>query len=237
MIKAVPTAPTLADVKIQQQKCFRLINSKYPPQSVFDDVADADEFDALFALQALTNPRLKAMAGNLSLLPRSDIPFGIAGCSYAVAPFTHVSPSGSRFSDGRFGVLYLADTVKTAISEVAYHQNKYWSKVPELAYERFIFRALSCEFCNVALADLTVLPSTDAIYAKDDYAAAQALGLRLRGTGSAGVQYHSVRSSDAVCWGLFSPRYVTKMVQSAHYEMIWQNGGISAINKIISCSE
>ena len=224
-------------VTIQQQKCFRLINSKYPPLSVFDDVANADEFDALFALQALTNPRLKAMAGNLSLLPGSEIPFGIAGCSYAVAPFTHVSPSGSRFSDGRFGVLYLADTLKTAISEVAYHQNKYWAKVPELAYERFVFRALSCEFSSVTLADLTLLPDTHAIYATEDYAAAQALGLQLRSSGSGGVQYHSVRSSGALCWGLFSPRYVTQMLQSAHYEMIWQHGGISAINQIISCSD
>ena len=236
MIKAVSTASALAEVKIQQQKCFRLINSKYPPQSVFDDVADADEFDALFALQALTNPRLKAMAGNLSLLPSRDIPFGIAGCSYAVAPFTHVNPAGSRFSDGRFGVLYLADTVQTALREVAYHQGQYWAKVPGLAYERFVFKALSCEFSDVSLTDLTGLAAQHSIYHAEDYSAARALGISLREQGSAGVQYHSVRNNGALCWGLFSPQYVTQMVQSAHYEMIWQSGSISAINQIVSLS-
>ena len=225
----------LPQVKLLKQRSYRLINSKYPPVSVFDDVADADEFDALFALQALTNPRLQAQAGNLSLLPRHEIPFAITGCSYAVAPFTHVNPAGSRFSDGRFGVLYLADSLQTAISEVAYHQSCYWSKVPNLAYERFVFKALSCEFADVALTDLTSLSPQHAIYAKDDYSAAQALGFRLRSQGSAGVQYYSVRNSGAICWGLFSPQYVTQMLQSTHYEMIWQNGSISAVNQIVSC--
>lgn len=227
----------LSSVKLHQQHSYRLINSKYPPQSVFDDVADVDEFDALFALQALTNPRLQAQAGNLSLLPRTEIPFGIAGCSYAVAPFTHVNPAGSRFSDGRFGVLYLADSVQTAISEVAYHQGRYWAKVPGLAYERFVFRALGCQFADVSLADLTVLTPEHAVYAKEDYSAARALGIRLREQGSAGVQYYSVRNSGAVCWGLFSPQYVRQIVQCGHYEMIWQNGSISAINQIVSCNE
>jgi len=237
VIKATTKPDDLPQIKLQQQRSYRLINSKYPPVSVFDDVADADEFDALFALQALTNPRLQAQAGNLSLLPRTEIPFGLAGCSYAIAPFTHVNPAGSRFSDGRFGVLYLADSVQTAISEVAYHQGCYWSKVTGLAYERFVFKALSCEFSNVSLTDLTGLAPQHSIYHPQDYSAARALGISLREQGWAGVQYGSVRNNGALCWGLFSPQYVTQMVQSAHYEMIWQSGGISAINQIVSCSE
>ncbi|KKO47446.1 RES domain-containing protein [Arsukibacterium ikkense] len=221
---------------LRRQQSYRLINSKFPPVSVFDDVADADEFDALFALQALTNPRLQAQAGNLSLLPRTEIPFGIAGCSYAVAPFTHINPAGSRFSDGRFGVLYLAANVQTAICEVAYHQHRYWSRVPGLSYERFVFRALSCDFTEISLTDLTGLLSQHAIYHSDDYSAARLLGIRLREQGCAGVQYGSVRNKGALCWGLFSPKYVTQMLQSGHYEMIWQNGRISAINQIVSCS-
>lgn len=236
VIKVSAGPDDLSRVKLHQQQSYRLINSKYPPQSVFDDVADVDEFDALFALQALTNPRLQAQAGNLSLLPRTEIPFGIAGCSYAVAPFTHVNPAGSRFSDGRFGVLYLADSVQTAISEVAYHQGRYWAKVSGLAYERFVFRALSCQFADVSLADLTALSPEHAVYAKEDYSAARALGIHLREQGSAGVQYYSVRNSGAVCWGLFSPQYVRQIVQCGHYEMIWQNGSISAINQIVSCA-
>ena len=94
----------------------------------------------LYQLQALTNPRIQTEVGNLSLIRLSEIPFGIPGCSYATSPFTHVNPQGSRFSDGQFGMLYLADTVNTAITEVSFHQQRYWSGVHGLDYERLVFR-------------------------------------------------------------------------------------------------
>ena len=56
-------------------KSYRLVNSKFPPIALFDDVASDEEFDALYALQALTNPRLQNEVGNLNLIPRSEIPF------------------------------------------------------------------------------------------------------------------------------------------------------------------
>lgn len=93
-------------------------------------MADADEFEVPYQIQELTNPRLKNEVGRLELIRRSEIPFGIPGCSYATAPFTHVNPAGSRFSDGSFGVLYLADTLETALAEVKHHQSSYWSNVP-----------------------------------------------------------------------------------------------------------
>ena len=46
---------------------YRLVNSKFPPIGLFDDVASLDEFEALYALQALTNPRLRNEAGDLGL--------------------------------------------------------------------------------------------------------------------------------------------------------------------------
>lgn len=70
-------------------RAYRLVNSKFPPIAIFDDVADADDFEDLFALQTLTNPRLLNEIGRLELIPRQDIPFGIIGCSYATAPFTY----------------------------------------------------------------------------------------------------------------------------------------------------
>lgn len=98
---ALPRMPT------RELRAYRLVNAKFPPSSVFDDEAHADEFEALYALQALTNPRLQNEAGNFNWIPTEEIPFGIPGCSYAVAPFTHVNLDGSRFSDGSFGVLSL----------------------------------------------------------------------------------------------------------------------------------
>lgn len=224
-IKELPVLPS------EEIKSYRLINSKFPPISLFDDVADASEFESLYALQALTNPRLKNEVGDLQLIPRTDIPFGIHGCSYATAPFTHVNPDGSRFSDGSFGVLYVADCIETAIAEVQYHQQTYWSNVPELSYERFVFRGLVCQFNEVGIVDGLVIPPTDAIYSPEDYTPARELGATIKAGKGYGIRYHSVRRKGSICWGLMTPLQVSSIQQAAHYEMVW-NGTITGVSKL-----
>lgn len=214
------------------ERCaYRLVNSKFPPISVFDDVANADEFEALYALQALTNPRLQNEAGNLNLIPTEEIPFGIPGCSYAVAPFTHVNLDGSRFSDGSFGVLYLGDTMDTALAEVQHHQEAYWRNVPDLSFERFVFRGLACDFEEAGMVDGLAIPREDPIYSPVDYSASRQLGLALKEDGAPGLRYPSVRAPGATCWGLMTPRPVMAIVQTAHYEMIW-SGSIVSVNRV-----
>ncbi|HDS1738030.1 RES family NAD+ phosphorylase [Pseudomonas sp. BP8] len=217
----------------EEIRSYRLVNSKYPPIALFDDVASADEFDILYQIQALTNPRLQNELGALKLIARSEIPFGITGCSYATAPFTHVNPEGSRFGDGSFGVLYLADTLETAVAEVRHHQQAYWSKVEGLSYERFVFRGLVCHFNEAGVLNATTLPLSDAIYAPDSYSASQGLGRDIRKAQAVGLRYHSVRSPGNTCWALMTPRVVTSVVQSSHYEMVW-NQRITSVNKLVS---
>ncbi|KAB0503126.1 RES family NAD+ phosphorylase [Pseudomonas moorei] len=215
----------------EQLQAWRLVNSKFPPIAIFDDVADADEFDVLYQIQALTNPRLKNEVGHLELIPRAEIPFGIPGCSYATAPFTHVNPAGSRFSDGRFGVLYLADSIDAALAEVQHHQSLYWSKVHNLNYERFVFRGLSCSFVDAAMKDATSIPMTDPLYAPDDYTDSHRFGRAIKDAGCPGLRYHSVRMPGSHCWALMTPRPVLSIIQTAHYEMVW-NRHITSVSKI-----
>lgn len=215
----------------QQLQAWRLVNSKFPPIAIFDDVADADEFDVLYQIQALTNPRLKNEVGHLELIPRAEIPFGIPGCSYATAPFTHVNPAGSRFSDGRFGVLYLADSIDAALAEVQHHQSLYWSKVHNLNYERFVFRGLSCSFVDAAMKDATSIPMTDPLYAPDDYTDSHRFGRAIKDAGCPGLRYHSVRMPGSHCWALMTPRPMLSIIQTAHYEMVW-NRHITSVSKI-----
>jgi hypothetical protein len=212
-------------------QAYRLVNSKFPPIALFEDVADADEFDVLFEIQALTNPRLKNEVGQLELIPRREIPFGIPGCSYATAPFTHVNPAGSRFSDGSFGVLYLADSMETALAEVRHHQSLYWSKVPNLNYERFVFRGLTCTFVDAGMKDAAALPTNDPIYAPDDYSHSRVLGREIRKARCPGLRYHSVRLPGSFCWALMTPKPVSSIIQTAHYEMVW-NGQITSVSQI-----
>ncbi len=206
---------------------YRLINSKFPPIHLFDDVVNQDEFEALYTLQERTNPRIQNEVGNLNLINLKEIPFGIEGCSYASAPFTHVNPDGSRFSDGMFGVLYIADSLDTALKEVKYHQNNYWINVPELHFERIVFRGLVCTFDEEDTLNALPCPQNDPIYSKDNYGAARVLGIDIVKNGHLGIRYRSVRNEDSVCWGLTTPRNVISIIQAAHYEMIWSSGLIS----------
>lgn len=210
---------------------YRLVNSKFPPIALFDDVADAADFEALYQIQAMTNPRLQNELGRLELIPREQIPFGIPGCSYATAPFTHVNPAGSRFSNGSFGVLYLADRMDTAIAEVRHHQERYWSNVPELNYERFVFRGLACSFTDAGMRDATAVPLSEPVYDPDDYAHSHRLGSETKRASCPGLRYNSVRCPGNVCWALMTPRPVTSIIQAAHFEMIW-SGQIISVNRI-----
>jgi hypothetical protein len=221
----------LSERSSAQLQAYRLVNSKFPPIALFDDVADAAEFETLYQLQALTNPRLQNETGRIELIPRSEIPFGIPGCSYATAPFTHVNPAGSRFSDGTYGVLYLASTMETALAEVRHHQDRYWSNVEGLGYERFVFRGLSCLFNEAGMLDATSVPTTDPIYDPDDYSHAHRLGRLVKDAGNPGLRYRSVRKAGQDCWALMTPKQVASVIQAAHYEMIW-NGRISSANII-----
>ena len=213
---------------------YRLIHAKFPPINIFDDVANADDFDALYAIQALTNPRLQNEVGKLALVAREDIPFGITGCHYAAASFTQVNPDGSRFSDGSFGLMYVGDTADTAINEVRYHQQTYWQNVPNLHYERFVFKALKCTFeVNLGL-DATHLLLSHPIYAPNDYSASRILGTEIRNnTAYSTLKYHSVRNPSGTCYALFTPKHVKEIIQTCHYEMIWSGNVIQSVNVVI----
>lgn len=222
--------PVLSEASVRG---YRLINSKFPPTSLFDDVASAEDFDVLYMAQALTNPRIQVELGNLSLIAREDIPFGINGCNYATAPFTHINPEGSRFSDGRFGVLYIADAIETAIAEVSHHQALYWAQVPDLHYDRFVFRGLRCTFNQGGIRDLSKVRLSDAIYSPDDYSVSRGLGHKAREEGVPGLRYCSVRRTGQLCWALMTPRCVTEVIQTTHFEMVW-NKRITQVSQLSS---
>jgi len=217
-------------VKLSNQRSYRLINSKFPPIALFDDVINADDFETVYAIQSLTNPRILNELGDLSLLPKEEIPFGIDGTSYVTAPFTHVNPDGSRFSDGSFGVLYLADCIETAIKETHYHQEKYFKNIPELHYDTIDMRCLKVEFS----ADVVDCTSITDIYHSDDYSLPQALGEKMKKDNEQGIQYTSVRNPKTLCWGLFSPIHVTSAIQTKHFEFVFDGTKIANVRELVA---
>lgn len=221
-----------------RQEAFRLINSKFPPIDIFDDVASNEEFEALYRLQSHTNPRLLNSTGQINLVPPERRPFGIPGCNYALAPFVHLNTQGSRFSRGEYGVLYAADRMATAIAETRYHQERYLQQQlnGRLKYDRLVMRGLKLVF-SAALVNICE-PRVEQYgwYDPRDYSAAQALGAAAKSSGRDGILYESVRLRGSECYALFSPDLVHSVVQTAHYEYLWDGASISAVIELSQLS-
>lgn len=212
-------------------KGHRLINTKYPTINLFDDVASPEEFEMLYAIQAITNPRLRDEVGNISLIETSEIPFHCErGRSYVVAPFTHINPNGGRFNDGYFGALYIALSEETAALEVKYHQEKYWSNIEGLEYDRFVFRNLIVSYDLESCYEVTHKDSE--VLNINSYVASQQLARELKKDNYQAIKYPSVRSESGICWALFTPKPVYDVVQSNLLEMIWDGETIAEVNKI-----
>lgn len=120
--------------RIRWSHAYRIVPSRFPPIGVFDRIADPVDLDAVFALEALTNPRLREQLGALQVVPMHRRISG-PGATPVMAVFTHLNPEGSRFSDGSWGVFYAAHTVATAVEETVHHRQRFLAATAEPACE------------------------------------------------------------------------------------------------------
>lgn len=210
---------------------YRLIPSKFPPIDLYEDVASADELDAVYAVEALTNPRLVEQVGRLGLVPKEDWLVGIPHCSYVMAAFTHVSPNGARFTNGFFGGYYCAASINTAIKETVYHMERVLGYTNE-GPQRVQMRALFARF-NAQLVDIRNEPYlSSSLYHPTAYADAQAFGVTQQQASQEGIVYRSVRHEGHDCYVLFKPRLVSEVHQTAHYDYCWDGEAISNVLKL-----
>lgn len=212
-MNAIPTAP------VNWPGAVRIIRSIHPPIDLFEDIADPRDWPLLISAEQKTNPRLMESIGRLDLVPPERRVSG-PGASYLMAPFAHATTDRpSRFSDGSFGVLYLAEGFETALFETIHHHVRFMRATSETAGWTSQFREIVLAL-DAELADLR--PSTPAgVLAADDYSAAQVLGAALRADGSEGVVYPSVRRVGGECAGLFYPDRCTNVRQGRHLDYHW----------------
>lgn len=207
--------------------CHRIVASRLPTIHLFERVADPADWEALYMLESMTNPRLREQVGELSLVPVADRVSG-PNASVVMAPFTHLAPQGTRFTDGHFGAYYAAESVETAIAETRFHRENFLRATaqPPLELE------MRCYLADVAseLHDLRGLRAKlGDIYDPASYAASQKLGRELRNGGSNGIAFDSVRRPGGECVAVFRPRLVQNVRQSVHLRYAWDGTSISRV--------
>jgi hypothetical protein len=204
-------------------EAWRIVPSRFPPRGVFDRVAAPEDLEALFAIESLTNARLRQELGQLDLVPRERRVSG-PGTQPIMAAFTHLNPDGSRFSDGSYGVFYAARALDTAVAETMHHRAKFMAATnePAMKLEMRCYRtAVDGRLHDLRKGWTTMLQPVD-------YAAPQALARELRAAGSDGVVYPSVRHAGGECVGLFFPDLLKPCVQAQHLIYSWDGRRIQA---------
>ena len=222
----------IADIpvsRVEWKGAVRIIRSAFPPIDLFEDIADPADWALLISAEQKTNPRIMATIGNLDLVP-ADRRVGGGGASYLMAPFTHVSTDRpSRFTDGSYGVLYVGDRFETALFETIHHHARFMKRTKETPGWTSQFREIVMSV-DADLHDLrTLAGNPDPALDPDSYTASQALARHLRGSGSDGIAYPSIRNPGGECVALFYPDRASNPLQGRHLDYHWNGTRVDLV--------
>ena len=214
------------------RNAYRVINSAFPPISLFEDVLDPEDLEIAYAIEAMTNDRLREEVGELWRVPEPERVSG-PGSTPVMAAFTHIGMP-TRFSDGTYGVYYCASSLQAAVAETSYHRAEFLAATREDSME-LTMRV----YVNRIVKPLhDIRQGFDALHDPDTstYPQAQAFGSQVRASNSWGLLYRSVRAAGHECAAIFRPKAVTLPVQGPHLRYVW-DGKAQAFTHVLEISE
>jgi hypothetical protein len=211
------------------ESVYRVILARYPQIDLFERVSSPQDWDVLYAVESMTNPRLRDEVGDIRLVPPEDRIYG-DGASWIMAAFTHppVDGRGGRFNRD-FGIYYCAADLAMAIAESSFHRARFLqkSRIEKTTQEMRVIRA---QLGPVTLHDVRQLEG-HAIYHHVDYGEAQRLGYALRNTKSFGVHYKSVRA-EGECYGVMRAKALTDAIHWRYLRYHYDQGTIVNVESL-----
>lgn len=219
--------PDIPVSSLKWKPCYRIVPSRFPPISLFEDVADPADLDAVYEIEAMTNDRLREETGELALVAQEDRVSG-PGTSAIMAAFTHLNPGGSRFTDGSYGVFYAGRTIETAIEETRHHRAVFLEATQEPAQE-LDMRVYAVDLIAKMHDIRPLCESHSQLYHATSYAMSQEFAQNLREAGSNGIVYQSVRHAGGECVGVFRPRLLSNCRQERHLCYVWDGTSIATV--------
>jgi hypothetical protein len=205
---------------------YRIVSSRFPPVSLFDRITEPGDLEAVIAVEAMTNDRLRQEVGDISLVPVEDRVVG-PGSTPIMAAFTHLNPEGGRFTDSTYNAFYGGLTIDTAIAETKYHREWFLAATEEsrpIDIDMRVYLArLDGELHDVREGAPAV------IYDRSSYSVSQVLGRCLRSQESNGIIFNSVRDEGGTCVAVFRPRLLSGCRQERHLTYQWDGQRISNI--------
>jgi hypothetical protein len=196
---------------------WRIVPSRFPSINLFEDLTnDPAEWELLAEIEAAVNPRVRDDLGEIRLVS----PEMRVASTIVMAPFIHLNPLGSRFSDGGYGVYYAGDRLETAIRETVYHLEVRLGAghaAPDDLDQRGYVGEIEGDFI-----DLTRNPNEAApLLHPTDYGASRRFGAEARKAGRDGIHYESVRHPAGRALAVFVPPRVSPPRQERHLRYDW----------------
>lgn len=210
--------------RVEWRPAYRIVSSRFPPVGLFDAIAEPGDLEALYEIEGLTNPRLRAEMGTIALVPPQRRISG-PGTTPIMAAFTHPNPEGSRFSPGDCGVYYAALDRETAIRETVHHRNRFLARTrePRCHIE------MRCYVGDLAGELHDVRGGWPELHDPHSYVASQRAAAEWRAAGSNGVVYDSVRHAGGQCAAVFYPDLLGPVLQGAHLTYFWDGARIAQV--------
>ncbi len=210
--------------RLRWPKVFRIIPSKFPPVNFFERIVPAEQLEAAWYLESLTNDRLRDESGDITLAPKEQRITG-PGASIVMAAFTHIG-NPSRFSDGSYGVYYAAHSLETAVRETAFHRARFLAATNEAPGEidmRAYVGRIKQPFKDVRG------PRFKHLHNPNDYSRSQVFGKSRRDSGDWGLVYRSVRHDGGECIAAFRCDALSAPTQSSALAYVWDGERISRV--------
>ena len=206
---------------LDQRDTTRLINSKYLPDesSVLTRIADdAAHLETIFALDTLSNDRIRAAHDLLPGVAADELVYGFAHHSVVNAAYCHAGPFGARFNGPDRGAWYAGFSRETALAEIVFYKTLALQEIDHF-HDSVTFDAYLADF-EGEFHDIRG-PGHDAYLKPDDHAPAQRLAEDLLASGALGVIYPSVRHPGGTCLACFVPREVRNVRRDVRLRLLW----------------
>jgi hypothetical protein len=217
----------MAKVELQCDT-YRLIPGHFPPIQLFENLLDPDELEAAYALESLTNDRLRDQVGDISLVAPEDRITG-DGSTPIMAAFTHIGAE-SRFTKGRYGVYYAGLSLETALAESRFSRARLLSATDEPS-QVLTMRCYKCT-AGGGVVDLRNDPQA---HTPDSFTHAQAVAEKLRNQNEMGILYSSVRHPGGECIAALRPCLLkAPATQAGHYQFHWNGSEITTVLEVKS---
>ena len=210
---------------LRQDDTHRLIPSRQTEESVLSRLAeDEKELRELFELDGATNDRLLGEANLLPGISVHELLFGVAYAHIVNAAFTHAHPLGGRFNGPDRGAWYVAFELETAEAAIAFHKAQELIEVNWPEPETFTFHDYLADF-RADFHDIRGDTHFSDCLNPNSYGSSQNLAKALLASGSAGIVYPSIRSSNDTCLVCFRPALVTNVRQGRTVTLAFHDPG------------